>query len=352
MATSGTVSTTVFNTRKVIDRAFGKCKLSPQQITSEYIDIAKDLLFLHLSTLVSEGIKLWNVDRIILPLYEREIAVPAPVGVVDMLDCNLRTAQRHTEGTQTATEGIVANAFDGNLNTTCTQVTPAGNITLRLTSALSIPIYGILPNVGGSWDYVVEGSNDGTNYTAIITKTAQTVIAGQWLWEDVEGVDDYEYYRLRATGTTVLDVRELVFQNLPQEIPLYKLNRTDYSNLPNKTRTGRPTQFWWDKQRSPSIITVWPNPELQFTFAQLTCYAHRHIQDVGTLTQEIEVPQRWYQSIVSSLAEELAREIKEVKETLIPILEAKAMKDRRLAWTGESDGSDIFWRPNISPYTR
>lgn len=352
MTTSGTVSTTVFNTRKLIDRAFGRCKLSPQQITVEYIDIAKDHLFLYLSTLVNRGIKLWNVDRIILPLYTEIFSVPAPVGVVDILDCNLRTANRQTTGTQTATEGTAANAFDGDLTTACTQSSALGNITIQFDTAISIPIFGILPNASGTWDYVIEVSNDGVTYTPLITRTGLTVVSGEWIWQDVEGVESNVYYRLRATGTTVLDVTELVYQNLPQEIPLYQLNRTDYSNLPNKTRTGRPTQFWWDKQRGQGIITVWPNVESQFTFAQLTCYIQRYIQDVGTLTQEIEVPQRWYKSIVANLAEQLGREIKEVDMALIPILEADARMAQNNAWDGESDNSDAFFRPNISPYTR
>ena len=351
MTTSGTVSTTVFETRKVIDHAFRRCKLNPQQITVEYIDTAKDLLFLYLSTLVSRGIKLWNVERIILPLYEKIFSVPVPVGTVDVLDCNLRTAQRQT-GTASSTEGVADNAFDGDLATACTQTSAAGSITLQLESEITVPIFGILPQVSGTWDYIIEGSTDDITYTPLITRTDQAVVAGVWIWKDVEGVGDFTYYRLRATGTTVLDVTELVYQNLPSEIPLYQLNRTDYSNLPNKTRTGRPTQFWWDKQRTQGIITVWPNVQEQFTFAQLTCYIQRYIQDVGAMTDELEVPQRWYMAVVCVLAEQLGREIKEVKSDMIPLLEANAEKEQRKAWDGESDNSDAFFRPNISPYTR
>lgn len=352
MATSGTTSTTVFETRRVIDHAFRRCKMSPQEIVGEHIETALDLLFLYLSSLVNRGIKLWNVDRIILPIYERQFSVPTPLGTVDMLDCNLRTSTRHTEGTQTASEGVAANAFDGNLSTACIQTAAAGNITLQLTTAIAIPIFGLLPNASGTWNYVIEFSDDGTTYTPILTRTNVTVVAGEWLWEDAEGVLPHAYYRLRATGTTVLSVTELVFQNLPQEIPLYQLNRTDYSNLPNKTRTGRPTQFWWDRMRTQPVITLWPNPETQFTFSQLTCYIQQHIQDVGALTQQLDIPQRWYLAIVCNLAEQLGREIKEVRPEMIPILQADAQKELKKVWDGETDNSDAFFRPNISPYTR
>ncbi len=350
MATSGTVSTTVFNNRKIIDHAFRRCKIPPETITSEYISTALDLLYLFTSTLVSRGIKLWNVERIILPLYENIYSVSPPLGTVDVLDCNLRTSTRIT-GTASSSEGTADNAFDGDLSTACTQTSAAGTITMQLSTAMAVPIYGILPEVSGTWDYVIEYSDDGITYTPIITKTSQAVVAGEWLWEDVEGVLTHLYYRLRGTGTTVLDVTELVYQNVPQEIPLYQLNRTDYSNLPNKTRFGRPTQFWYDKQRLQPVITVWPNVEFQFTFAQLVCYTQRYLQDVGTFTDDLEVPQRWYLAIVTNLASELAQEIQEVDPSMIPSIQAAAARELKKAWDGESDNSDAFFRPQIRYYT-
>ncbi len=91
MATSGTVATTTFNTRKVIDHAFRRCKLVPQQITPEHLDTALDLLFLELSALGNRGIPLWTIDKILLPIYERTASVPTPDGTIDVFDVNLRT---------------------------------------------------------------------------------------------------------------------------------------------------------------------------------------------------------------------------------------------------------------------
>lgn len=70
MAFSQTVSQTVFNTRKVMDRAFGRCRLPPESISAEHIDIAKDQLYLLLSDLPNMDIPLWTIERQIYPLYE------------------------------------------------------------------------------------------------------------------------------------------------------------------------------------------------------------------------------------------------------------------------------------------
>lgn len=351
MATSGTVSTTVFKTRKVIDHAFRRAEIPPQLIAGENLDVALDLLHLELSSLATTGIPLWTIEKFILPIYERIATVPTSLGTVQVFDVNLRTNQRNT-GTNSASEGTADDAFDGDLDTACTQVTPAGWIQVQLASAATIPIFGILPNATGTWDVSIQYSDDGVSWTTLFTEATLAAVAGEWFWRDVEGVPEAQYWRLQANGTTVLDVTELVFQNTPQEIVMYQLNRTDYNNLPNKTRTGRPTQFWFDRTRQQPELVLWPNPELQFTFAQVTGYSQRQIQDVGTLQEELEVPQRWYLAIVLQLAKHLVREIKEANKALIPTIDQDAAIELKKAWDGEGDGSDTYLRANIRPYTR
>lgn len=351
MATSGTVSTTVFNTRKVIDHAMRRAGVPAQTIASEHIVIAQDLLWLQLSALLNDTLPLWTITKLLLPLYERTPTIQTPVGTVELLDVNLRTSARLT-GTASSSEGTADNAFDGDLDTACTQVTQAGHIQTQLASAATVPTFGILPNATGTWDVSMQYSDDGVSWTTLWTESALSVTDGEWYWRDVEGVPEAAYWRLQANGTTILDVTELVLQNTSQDIVMAQLNRNDYNNLPNKTRTGRPTQFWFNRTRTRPEIVVWPAPSSVYTFAQVTGYVKRHIQDVGTLQQELEVPQRWYMAVVLQLAKELCREIKEADPSRIPQLDSDAALALRAAHTGESDGSDSYFRVNIGPYTR
>ena len=357
MPTSGTLGVTTFSNQQIIDHAFRRCKMVEQQITGEHLEIALDLLWLFTQTLVNKGIKLWNVVPINLPIYERIPTVPCPLGTVDTYTINLRNQNRVT-GTASASEGNADNAFDGDLSTACTQVAAAGTITMDLGTdgATAINTIGIMPNVSGTWDYVVEASNDNfVTSVAYITRTAQAVVQDEWLWVDVvpPGREtEFQYWRLRATGTTVLDVIELVYQNAPNEIPMYKLNRNDYANLPDKASTGRPTQFWYDKQRTQPEIELWPSPGFEFTFNQVTGFVQTQMQDVGTLTDELEVPDRWYLAIVCELARQLSREVKEVDLSQLPNIDIDADKYLADAWTGEGDMSESYLRPNISYYTR
>lgn len=355
MATSGTVGSTIFLNQQIIDHAFRRCKMVEQEITGEHIQISLEMLWLFTQTLVNKGIKLWNVIPLLLPIYERNQTVPCPLGTVDTYTINLRNQNRLT-GTATASEGVADNAFDSDLTTACTQVSALGTITMLLDSAMAISTFGIMPNVSGTWDYVIEASNDNfVTATPYITRIGQAVVANEWIWEDVQApsrVVEFDSWRLRATGTTVLDVIELVYQNKPNEIPMYKLNRNDYANLPDKASTGRPTQFWYDKTRTQPEIELWPSPSAEFTFNQITGFVQRQLQDVGAMTDELEVPDRWYLAIVCNLAAQLGREIKEVDEIIIPRLDLDAKYYLDDAWTGETDDSEVYLRPNIAPYTR
>jgi len=163
---------------------------------------------------------------------------------------------------------------------------------------------------------------------------------------------EWSYIRLQAAGGTTLDVTELVLGNQPQEIPCAPLNRDQYSDLPNKFFLGRPVQYWYDKQRTQPIITVWPSPGAEFTFFQLVCYVHRYIQDIGTMTQEIEVPQSWYLAIIARLKADIAVTDEEVDPNLVASLDAIGEREWRAAWDGQSDGSPIQLLPNIGPYTK
>lgn len=355
VSTSGSVATTVFNTRKVIDRAFGRCRLAPQQINAEYIDIAKDLLYLYLSTLASKGLATFCIEKIILALYDSVKSVPCPVGTVDVLNANLRTlTQIQLSQTYAASSGVAVNAFDNNLSTACVQTVPGGSLQVQFSGPSQPITFGVLPNASGTWNLAIQTSNDGISWKTVWSNSALSVSAGVWIWEDVEGIPEVgvSYVRLQAGSTTVLNITEFVCGATPQEIPMAKINRDDYANLPNKDFPGRPVQFWYDKQFLQPILTIWPAPQLQFTYAQIVCYVQQEVQDVGALTQQLAIPQRWFLPVITELARQLAYTIPEVEAGVAEELGPEAQRLINEAWGGESDGSPIYLRPQIRSYTR
>ena len=330
MAVSGTVSMTVFNTRKVIDHAYRRCRIPPEGISSEQIDFALDTLYLVLSMLANRGLQLWCIERYLMPLYEAQGLITMPNGIVDILNTNLRTI-----------EVVNENTTDTTTSTTYTTIFPAQT---------QVTVIGIEWS-GASTSYALETSNNGTTWTTLSTQDNPNATAGTVTWVDVQGSLATTYFRVRAT-TGVLNQTQVILANTPNEIPMARLNRDDYVNLPNKTFEGRPLQFWCDRQLNNPVLYLWPVPSAQIVTAQVVVWVKRYIMDVGTMTQEIEVPQRWYDSIVYVLAARLAEETPTVDPQMIAILDQKAQRALLESENEERDNSPIYLTPNIAVYTR
>lgn len=354
MATSGTIGQFVLDTRIVIDHAFGACKLAPQQVAGEYIDIAIEQLQLMLAGWATVGTPLWCKTKYILPLlqgvYRLDTSLYMPPAV-DVIESNLRMCTRFT-GIYTASTGTPALAFDGDPTTACTETAPGGNITLQLTTAMSVENVGIMPASAGSWDISLQWSNDGVNWTTFFTDTDFEAVAGTFQWFDFQGLPVAAYWRLLANGTTVLNVAELFFGNNAQEIPIARINEDDYWNLPNKTFQGRPVQYWCDRQVNGPVMNLWPAPGPAFVFQQVTVLMHRHIMDVGQMTDTLEVPQRTFDCVVFSLAERLRMVIPEVDKKETQDVPAMALNARKMFWGEEVDRSPMNLQIDISAYTR
>ena len=328
MAVSGTVSTTVFNTRKVIDHAYRRCRMPPEGISSEQISFALDTIYLVLSMLANRGLQLWCIEKEVMPLYQAQSLIEMPNGIVDILNTNLRTLQE-VSGTSTTTSTTYQTVF-----TTATQVTNVG-------------VYWN----GASTSYALETSNDGATWTTLATVANPNTSANETTWTDIEGSLATLYFRVRAT-TGVLNQSSVFLGNTPTEIPMARLNRDDYVNLPNKAFQGRPLQFWVNRQLNNPILNLWPVPSDQFITAQVIVWVKRYIMDVGTMTQEIEIPQRWYDAVVYVLAARLAEETPTVDPQMIAILDQKAQRALMEAENEERDDSPIYLTPNIAVYTR
>jgi hypothetical protein len=125
-----------------------------------------------------------------------------------------------------------------------------------------------------------------------------------------------------------------------------------YTAQSNKVFTGRPTTYWFQRDINQPVLNTWPAPNSYAEYSQLIVWRHRQIMDVGTLQQELDIPQRWYEAIVSQLAYKLSMEIDIVDPSLIPTLAQLATINMRTAWDGDNDGSATTIQPWIAPYTR
>jgi hypothetical protein len=352
MAYSGTVGTTVVNVQTFIDHAARRSGKLAEELTSEQVATARELLFFLLSNLINQGIQYWAIEKKVYGLNVDQYEYSLPLGGVDVLNALYRQMQRPT-GTYSASSGVAANAFDNDTATKDVQSSPNGNISVDFGSGNDIYAgsIGILPGTSGSFHILLETSDDGVTWTTLEDTGVTVWVDNQWLWYDIDPGASKQFYRMRETGGNTLSVREFYVGNMSREITMSRLNRDDYTNLPNKNFTAnQPYQFWFNRTIPQATINLWPTPNN--AFIQMVVWYSRQVMDVGDLTNELEIPQRWYLAVLAMLSHQLALELPGVDINRVTYLEGQAEKYFNMAEQEERDKSPIYYAPNISVYTR
>lgn len=328
MAFSDTVSLTVFDKRSVIERAMARCRFAAQQITPEIIADASEELYLMLSAWASEQTPLWCIEKDIYPLYEGVGEVTMTLGTADIIAANLRSLQEVT-GTDTDTSTQRSVSF--------TDETAVSTVGIKW-SAASSPLE-------------FARSTDGSTWTVIQTETPSAA-SGEWSWYDLDSIVSAYYFRVRATSGT-LDFEDIYLGNTPGEVPLGRWSLDTWTNTPLRTsQSERPLNYWFDRRVNQPILRLWPVPNADAETSQIVVWKQRYIMDVGTMRQDVEVPQRWLDAVVWGLAARMVLVTPQADLNLMPILENKAAVALAIAQQEEVDNSPMFITPDIGCYTR
>jgi hypothetical protein len=357
MAYSGTVGTTVISVQNLIDDSARACGKLSEELTVEQVVSAKRNLFYLLSSLINKGIQYWAINETVIGLKADQYTYELPLGAVDTLNVLYRTMDRPDGTYATSAGGTVYNAFDGDIDTYCQQTSANGSISVNYGS--NNPVYigsiGILPYVaaGGSatWNIRYEYSVDGSTWNTLTDLGAVVVTDNEWLWTNIDPGENVIAYRVVATAGTVLALREFYLGNNSREIQMSRLNRDDYTNLPNKNFTAnQPYQFYFERTIPVPRVVLWPTPS--DPFIQMTVWYSRQVMDVGDLSGQLEIPDRWYLAIGNMLAHRMSLILPTVPLDRVAYLEKQADKTFNEAEQEERDKSPIYWAPNISVYTR
>jgi hypothetical protein len=355
MAYSGTVGQTVVTVQNFIDQGARHSGKLAEELTVEQVQASKQALFFIMSNLINQGVNYWAIEKKVYGLNADQYEYLLPVGGNDVLNALYRSMDRPTGAYASSAGGNAANAFDSNLNTYCQQTSANGNISVNYGTnqniyAGSIGFMPYMPSTA-SWNVVFETSADGVTWTQLDSFT-QAVQDGAWVWTDIDPGAAVPYYRMRVAGTgQILSLRELYIGTNSREITMARLNRDDYTNLPNKNFTAnQPYQYWFNRTLPQSKITLWPTPS--DPFIQMVVWYSRQVMDVGDLNGELEIPQYFNQAIQMMLSHQMSLLLPGVGMDRITYLEGQAEKYFIMAENENRDRSPIYYSPNISVYTR
>ena len=107
--------------------------------------------------------------------------------------------------------------------------------------------------------------------------------------------NDSEY----SLGTDIIDILSLVVRRSGTDFSMTRISRDAFLNLPNKTSTGRPTQYFLDRQITPNL-KLYPTPENSTDVIHFD--ALTRIQDADTQVNTMEIPFRFIPCLTAGLA--------------------------------------------------
>lgn len=352
MATSGTVGNTEITVSTMIEHSLRRAGIPASEVTPDIVRSAKNNLYFYLSSLSNAGVNLWTIEKDIKGLTKGQNKYALTKGDLDVKNILRRQINYPSGGTAASSAGgTAANAFDKDFSTACTQNAADGNISYDFSSATNIELVGFMPNNDSYYAPVFEFSSDGISWTTFLSIDQQKFSADVWYFYDLSIFQSYRHFRMRETSGGILDIVELCFGSISIELPMSRMSLDQYSNLTNKNLDSNfVQQYWVDRKVDAPVINVWPTPDSNLD--QMVIYKTRQIQDVGSLTNTLELPQRWIEAGIDNLAVRMLLELPKVDTSRYDILKKQAESSTFAAQQEERDKSPIFFSPEISCYTR
>ena len=186
------------------------------------------------------------------------------------------------------------------------------------------------------------GIESATGYDVRTARRSLNLLGLEWANRQVNlwTIEEKSIPLLANTKTYVLpadtvDVLDVVIRTTSDgsntDLAIGRLSIGDYSAIPTKDSTGRPVQFYMDRQVAAPSITVWPvPPDTSYT---LVYWRMRRIQDVGidgSVTADVNA--RAIPALVAGLAYYLS-----MKRAPDRLQEAKAIYDEQWAMMADED---------------
>jgi hypothetical protein len=280
-----------------------------------------------LLNLANRGLNLWCVESNLLGLTSGQPVYSLTDGSIDLLNVVYCQPTR-----QTGTDTVAATS-----------------VTTDLAVAQSIRRIGVkFSAITASETVTFASSSDDITYTTLKAVTKTDWATGEWYWFDLPAITSAQYFRVSTAGN--ITVTEFYLASAVADLPVVQWNRDTWSQINNKAQIGRPsTNYYLERVLTPQI-TLWPIPNNNYDHIQV--FVQRQVQDIGSLQQDIEIPQRWVESITWQLAVRLAYELPSVPPEIIPLVTQMADKVLIEVERDESDGAPIAIQPGISVYTR
>ncbi len=174
----------------------------------------------------------------------------------------------------------------------------------KASGATTIDVTSVSEVTAGDAIYIV--LDDDTLHTSTVSSIATLEIT----FADATAAALSEDCLVFAATATFARPRRIFTQDRADssnlDVPIFQCTREEYTDLSNKTTTGKVVQIYYDPQLVTGNLFVWPAPDTTGDRLKLTI--DRILQDMNESDETYDVPQEWLECLKYRLATRLAPE--------------------------------------------
>lgn len=174
-----------------------------------------------------------------------------------------------------------------------------------------------------------EWANRGVNLWTVKQATL-TLVSGTATYNSGNGL-----------ASSMNDILEVALRRNGTDYEVDRISRGEYLNVPTKTTTGRPSQFYFNRQTSPELV-LWPTPDNSAD--ELVYYYITRIEDADALQNTTDVPYRFLPCMIAGLAYYLS--LKKAPER-VQLLKAVYEEEFQRASDEDEDRVALKLQPSI-----
>jgi hypothetical protein len=149
-----------------------------------------------------------------------------------------------------------------------------------------------------------------------------------------------------SLSSSTIDALEVVLNRDSTDIQLDRVTPEEYLLIPNKTQTGRPTQYSIRRGRDNPVMSVWPLPDNSTDILKMEIISE--LQDVNkSAIQNADLPKRFLPCLTCGLAYYMSMKRPLVPENRIMMLKANYEELLMRAMEEDRERASMFIRPRL-----
>ena len=147
-------------------------------------------------------------------------------------------------------------------------------------------------------------------------------------------------------SSTTIDALEVVLNRDSTDLQLQRVSPEEYLLIPNKTQTGRPSQYSIRRGRDNPTLSLWPIPDNSTDILKIETISE--LQDVNkSAEQNADLPKRFFPCLTAGLSYYMSMKRAGVPAERINMLKTNYEETLARAMREDRERSSMFVRPRL-----